>query len=56
MTSIKRKRKKVNPLVKCLRCDYSWSPRTEDLPIVCAKCKSAYWDVPKTKWLKSDEK
>jgi Zn finger protein HypA/HybF involved in hydrogenase expression len=32
--------------VKCLRCGKSWTPRK--LPIiVCAKCHSPYWNIPK---------
>ncbi|KKM99212.1 hypothetical protein LCGC14_1150050 [marine sediment metagenome] len=30
----------------CLRCDYEWTPRIEEVTI-CPKCKSAKWDVPK---------
>ena len=36
--------------IKCERCDYKWIPRKEDVR-VCPKCKSAYWDVPKKKWI-----
>ena len=32
--------KKLN----CLRCEYSWYPRTPKLPKVCPKCKSPYWN------------
>ncbi|MBS3076150.1 hypothetical protein J4481_00210 [Candidatus Pacearchaeota archaeon] len=28
----------------CERCKHGWITRTEDLPVVCPKCKSPYWD------------
>ncbi len=28
--------------------DYEWVPRGQDNPIVCPKCKSPYWNKPKT--------
>jgi len=31
---------------KCERCEHEWITRTEELPIVCPKCKSPYWDKP----------
>ena len=35
---------------KCERCGHVWVPRNRDkLPLVCPKCKSPYWDKPKTK-------
>jgi DNA-directed RNA polymerase subunit RPC12/RpoP len=39
---------------KCERCGHTWFPRkyneaTEGPPILCPKCKSAYWDKPKLK-------
>ena len=37
---------------KCERCGHIWFPRkydekTEGLPVLCPKCKSAYWNRPK---------
>ena len=37
---------------KCERCGHIWLPREPNRnrkPILCAKCKSAYWDIPKPK-------
>ena len=31
----------------CLRCGHAWLPRQTDKPIVCPKCKSPWWDIPK---------
>ena len=28
----------------CKRCEHKWRPKTE-LPIVCPKCKSPYWNT-----------
>ena len=33
----------------CLRCGYTWFPRRPELPKVCAKCVSPYWDKPKVR-------
>ena len=38
----------------CERCGHIWLPREPTKrehrdPILCAKCKSAYWNIPKTK-------
>jgi Zn finger protein HypA/HybF involved in hydrogenase expression len=30
----------------CERCEHEW--KSEKLPIRCAKCKSPYWNVPKS--------
>ena len=49
---------KVNAY-KCNRCGYIWFPRYRDndigepleassLPLACAKCKSEYWNEPRT--------
>jgi hypothetical protein len=35
--------------VKCKRCKHSWVLRREQLPKVCPKCKSPYWNKEKTK-------
>lgn len=39
----------------CERCGHEWIPRepfaepsAEDLPKVCPKCKSPYWNTPRT--------
>jgi DNA-directed RNA polymerase subunit RPC12/RpoP len=32
---------------KCERCLHRWIPRGRKKPIVCSKCKSPYWDVPR---------
>lgn len=31
----------------CERCDHTWISRIIDKPVVCPKCKSPYWDVPR---------
>jgi len=33
---------------KCERCGHAWITRTEEVPVVCPKCKSPYWDKPLT--------
>ena len=37
------------PTLTCLRCGYSWHPRSNKLPETCAslKCKSRYWNRPR---------
>ena len=37
------------PAYRCDRCDHEWYPRlqTEELPAICPKCKSAYWNKPR---------
>ena len=32
---------------RCERCDHTWVPREEDVPLVCPKCKSPYWNKPR---------
>jgi len=32
---------------KCDRCVHEWVPRNEEMPIICPKCKSPYWNRPK---------
>jgi len=29
---------------KCERCGHEWIPRNDDLPTICPKCKSPYWN------------
>jgi transcription elongation factor Elf1 len=36
----------VRKLFKCLRCGHEWLSKLEH-PILCARCHSAYWDIPK---------
>lgn len=34
---------------RCYRCNYEWKPNNMNkLPRVCPKCKSPYWDKPRT--------
>lgn len=37
------------PTYQCTRCKQTWHPRIATLPKRCAKCKSPYWNTPKTK-------
>ena len=30
---------------QCECCGHQWTPREDERPRVCPKCKSAYWDV-----------
>lgn len=33
---------------KCARCGHTWLPRDKKKrPIICPKCKSPYWDIPR---------
>ena len=34
---------------RCERCGHEWIPRTKVKvdPIICPKCKSPYWNIPK---------
>ena len=32
---------------KCERCKHEWVPRKKEMPIVCPRCKSPYWNKPK---------
>lgn len=36
----------------CFRCYHNWQRRRENLPKVCPKCKSPYWNRPRKKGLK----
>jgi predicted Zn-ribbon and HTH transcriptional regulator len=41
---------------KCYRCGHEWTQREEEKPRICPKCKSPYWDKPKTKFNKDEKK
>ena len=30
---------------QCERCGHKWAPRENELPRVCPKCKSPYWNT-----------
>lgn len=32
---------------KCLRCNHTWTKRTEGKPVQCPVCKSPAWDKPR---------
>ncbi len=35
---------------RCERCSYEWVPRsTTEVPRVCSRCKSPYWNRPRRK-------
>lgn len=34
-------------ILKCTRCEHHWFSRIT--PVKCPRCKSPYWDRPKTK-------
>lgn len=34
------------PQLKCLRCEYQWTPRKEGRPKQCPNCKQNRWNVP----------
>lgn len=31
-------------MLRCTRCDYEWFPRKRNMPRVCSKCHSPYWN------------
>ena len=39
----------ILPVLKCCRCDHTWTPRSGAPPKVCPnpKCKSPYWNKPR---------
>jgi len=42
---------------QCTRCGHVWMPRkTGKEPTVCPKCKSPYWNEPRTENRKIEEK
>jgi len=40
---------------KCERCSYEWLPRKEKSPTTCPKCKSPYWNKPRTNKINKKE-
>lgn len=41
--------KKTITVYRCERCEHEWEPRdVENVPTICPKCKSAYWQRPRT--------
>lgn len=40
--------------ITCLRCGNTWAPRVTK-PQQCIRCKSAYWDKPRTRSLKGGD-
>jgi len=34
---------------ECKRCGHKWIPRLERNPVLCPKCKSAYWNIDRTR-------
>lgn len=37
----------------CERCSHEWIPREQnEMPKVCPKCKSPYWNTPKKEKVK----
>ena len=39
---------------QCERCDHKWAPREDELPKVCPKCKSPYWNIPRKSYNKPE--
>lgn len=39
--------KKNVTVYKCERCTHEWQKRGKEEPLICPKCKSAYWNRPK---------
>jgi rubrerythrin len=37
------------PILVCKRCGHLWSPKTNNLPKVCPKCKNPNWNKTKKK-------
>jgi predicted Zn-ribbon and HTH transcriptional regulator len=31
----------------CERCGHKWAPRENEIPKVCPRCKSPYWNTPR---------
>ena len=32
------------PRLNCKRCEHTWIPRSDEVPTICPKCKSPYWN------------
>ncbi len=41
--------------LKCNRCGFEWVPRFDRDPKLCRKCRSAYWNKPRVRRLKSQQ-
>ena len=35
--------------IECRRCGHKWIPRKPEVMLLCTKCKSPYWNIPKKK-------
>lgn len=42
--------------IKCLRCGHEWYPRSTKLPVTCSKCRSPFWNIPKVRKSKKEDK
>jgi len=42
---------------QCDRCKHEWYPRlqVDEIPAMCPKCKSAYWNKPRRRDLHSEQ-
>lgn len=38
---------------RCKRCGWPWTPRIEK-PVMCPKCKSAYWNIERKRKFKDE--
>ena len=57
--SMKKEEEGYNVLIlgnRCFRCGHKWVQREKEKPRICPKCKSPYWDKPKTKFTKKEKK
>ena len=58
--SMKKEEFGVNVLIvghRCYRCHHSWVPRDiSEIPEICPKCKSPYWQTPKKIFKKGEKK
>ncbi len=39
--------KRTVDIYKCDRCGHEWQKKGKEEPLICPKCKSAYWNRPK---------
>ena len=39
--------------VECKRCGHKWIPRKSEV-MLCPKCKTPYWNIPKKKKKQND--